>query len=62
MNLKLFSNKDLISNLKNLVKTELRVGVEILHHLKEVERRDLHLKLGYNSLFIYIEIKISFTK
>ncbi len=62
MNLKLFSNEDLISNLKNLVKTERRVGVEILHHLKEVERRDLHLRLGYSSLFIYMVEELKYAE
>ena len=62
MNLKQVSNEDLISNLKNLVKTERRVGVEILHHLKEVERRDLHLKLGYSSLFIYMVEELKYAE
>jgi len=62
MNLKLFSNEDLISNLKNLVKTERRVGIEILHHLKEVECRDLHLKLGYSSLFIYMVEELKYAE
>jgi len=62
MNLKLFSNEDLISNLKNLVKTERRVGVEILHHLKEVERRDLHLRFGYSSLFIYMVEELKYAE
>lgn len=36
-----------------LVQKERRIGVEILHHLREVERRRLFLKRGFPSLFEY---------
>ncbi len=62
MSLRVISNEDLISNLKNLVSAERKVGTEILHHLKEVERRDLHLRLGYNSLFIYMVEELKYAE
>jgi len=60
MNLKSLSNENLILNLKDLVKTERRVSTEILHHLREVESRDLHLRLGYNSLFTYMTEELKY--
>ena len=43
MNLKHLSSERLITELKTLVATERRVGVAILHHLREVEERRLYL-------------------
>ncbi len=43
MNLKHLSSERLIIELKTLVATERRVGVAILHHLREVEERRLYL-------------------
>ena len=43
MNLKHLSSERLITELKTLVADERRVGVAILHHLREVEERRLYL-------------------
>ncbi len=52
--LKKLSDPELIGSLKNLITKERAVLTEILHHLKEVENRKLHLAQGYSSLFAYL--------
>ena len=47
------SDRELLSRVKDLVSRERAVTIEILVHLIEVERRRLHLGLGYPSLFEY---------
>lgn len=53
MNLKNISNDNLLLNIKKLSSEERKITTEILHHLKEIETRKLHLKLGYSSLYEY---------
>ena len=53
---------DLLQSLLALSNKENQTTVEILFHLAEVERRNLHLKAGYSSLFNYCtagELKLS---
>lgn len=61
MNLKNLSNQDLLSRTSELVSQERRVSVEVLHHLREIEYRKLHLQCGYSSLFVFAmrELKYS---
>ena len=47
------SNKELLSRVKSLVRREREITLEILEHLGEIERRRLHLELGYGSMFDY---------
>ena len=47
------SDRELLSRVKGLVSRERAVTLEILVHLIEVERRRLHLGLGYASMFDY---------
>jgi hypothetical protein len=47
------SDRELLSRVKDLVSRERAVTLEILVHLIEVERRKLHLGLGYASMFDY---------
>ncbi len=47
------SDKALLLRLEQLRRAERGTTVEILHHLNEVERRQLHLRRGYSSLFGY---------
>jgi hypothetical protein len=47
------SNRDLLSRVKDLVARERSATLEILLHLIEVERRRLHVGLGYASMFDY---------
>lgn len=44
---------ELIARLERLRRDERASCLEILHHLNEIERRSLHLRLGYSSLFAY---------
>jgi hypothetical protein len=52
-NLRGLSNRDLLSRVKDLVSRERAVTLDILAHLIEVERRRLHVGLGYASMFDY---------
>ncbi|MBK9293452.1 MAG: HNH endonuclease [Oligoflexia bacterium] len=56
-----FSNDELLNKTKLLVKEETHKTLEVLHHLREVERRRLYLKISYPSLFEYCvhELKCS---
>ena len=47
------SDRALLAQIKRLRMREHLTTIEILLHLNEVERRRLHLKLGYSSLFDY---------
>jgi len=47
------SDRELLGRVKVLVSQERATTLEILVHLIEVERRKLHLRLGYPSLFEY---------
>lgn len=47
------SDSDILTRLRELTRHERSVTVQVLLHLNEVERRKLHLKLGYSSLFDY---------
>jgi 5-methylcytosine-specific restriction endonuclease McrA len=47
------SDRELLARVKDLVSQERAVTLEVLLHLNEVERRRLHLGLGYPSLFEY---------
>ncbi len=46
-------DRELIARLEQLRRDERDTSVDILHHLNEIERRSLHLRLGYSSLFAY---------
>jgi len=61
MNLKKLKDDELLFDTKNLVQNEREVLTQILHHLREVERRKLFSELGYQSLFEYAvkELKYS---
>lgn len=54
MNLKCLTNDELIDRAMRLVEDERRVSVEILWHLREIERRRLFASRGYSSLFDYV--------
>ncbi|MES2768689.1 MAG: HNH endonuclease signature motif containing protein [Bdellovibrionota bacterium] len=60
MNLKNVSNDNLLQNIKKLSLEERKITTEILHHLKEIENRKLHLEIGYSSLFEYTVKELSY--
>jgi hypothetical protein len=59
--LKQIPNRELIAKLKLLVSEERKILTEILLHLQEVERRDLHLDEGYSPLFDYAVKNLGYT-
>jgi HNH endonuclease len=47
------SDDELVSSLKTLVGRERETTAELVAHVAELDTRDLHLKAGYGSLFVY---------
>jgi hypothetical protein len=56
------SNQELNSKIQALVCDERRVTVEVLRHLREVERRMLFAELGYPSLFAYATVELGYSE
>jgi 5-methylcytosine-specific restriction endonuclease McrA len=46
-------DRELVARLEALRRNERASSTDILHHLIEVERRGLYLRLGYSSMFAY---------
>ena len=61
MNLKSLSGSELLSRTKSLVAEERRVSADVLHYLREIERRRVFAEAGFSSLFAYClgELKYS---
>jgi hypothetical protein len=61
MNLREISNDLLLSRAQSLAQKERELSLEVLQHLREIERRSLYAKCGYPSLFEYAvqELKYS---
>jgi hypothetical protein len=53
MNLKTLSDSALLANTRQLARQERQLTLQILNHLQEIEKRRLHNKEGYPSLFAY---------
>ena len=47
------SDADLVTRLKSLVARERQATAEIVAHIAELDTRDVHLREGYPSLFVY---------
>ncbi len=62
MDLSLLSNDELVSQLGKIVGNERQVTLNLMSHLMELERRALHLELGYSSLFEYCVRKLGFSE
>ena len=54
MNLKHFSNAELITRLEKLTRTERKITHLILWHILEVEDRRLYAELGYDGMYSYL--------
>src|SRR5689334_3725753 len=52
--IKSLGNDELLTKTHALVAEERRVTLELLHHLREIERRRLHAIRGYPTLFEYL--------
>lgn len=61
MSLRSLSDSQVLSRLHKLVGQEREITLLVLVHLNEVERRKLHLKLGYASLFDYCTSKLGYS-
>lgn len=61
MNLRLLTDQTLLASTERLVQQERQLLVEILHHLREIERRRLFSDLGYSSLFTYCTDKLGYS-
>jgi len=44
----------IVKKLETLAKVERRISVKILRHLMEMEKRRIHLDMGYTSLFVFL--------
>src|SRR4051812_4547557 len=56
------SSDALASRISVLLSRERSCVVQFLWHLAEVDRRKLHLQLGYSSLFVYCTDALHLTK
>lgn len=55
------SDSDLIRELKERVQTERNVHLEVLRLLQEVERRKLHLEMGYPDLYAFAQTELGYS-
>jgi hypothetical protein len=56
-NTRWLTGEELVERLDALARDERKLVAEIVAHLAEVERRRLHLALGYGSMFAYASRK-----
>ena len=47
------NDRELLASLESLCRREREITLDVLRHLNEVERRQLHLRLGHSSMFGY---------
>src|SRR3954466_10847023 len=62
MNLRNIPDKSLLEKMNCLVKKDRERTIEILHHLKEIERRSLFATLSYQNLFEYCTKELKFSE
>jgi hypothetical protein len=55
-------DKNLLADTKNLVNSEREATTQILHHLKEIDRRKLYCELKYTSLFEYCVKELGYSE
>jgi hypothetical protein len=60
MNLKHLSDRTLLAETKKFVAREREISLQLLHHLKEIERRRAFADLGYGSLFDYVTRELGY--
>src|SRR5690606_11893613 len=56
------SNSVLVSELRSFVSEERQATLRVLHYLREVETRRLHLEAGYPSLFEYCVRELGYSE
>ncbi len=62
INIRKLSSTELLLHTKRLALDERRIGIEVLHHLREIERRRIYADIGYASLFDYVVKELEFTE
>ena len=62
MNLNKISDSSLLTKIKELAHEEREILVQVLHHLREVERRRLFSTLQYKSIFDYAVKELSYSE
>ena len=62
MTLRHLSDHELLSRILTLRSREREITIEVLLHLNEIRRRDLHLKQGYSSLFDYCTSGLGYSR
>lgn len=62
MKLHHLTNKILLIDTKNLVASERSATTELLHHLKEIDKRKLYSDLKYSSLFDYCVRELGYSE
>jgi HNH endonuclease len=62
MNLKSVSDSELLATTKRLATEERRIGIEVLHHLREIDARKLFASLGFSSLFSYCTTELGYSE
>ena len=62
MNLRHLTDKVLLADTKNLVSKERAISLQVLHHLREIEKRRLFSELGYGSLFEYTTKELGYSE
>lgn len=55
-------NEDLLRKAKDLVSQERHLQAELLHYLKEIERRKLFLDRGYGSMFDFVTKELGYSE
>jgi hypothetical protein len=60
--LRRLSDDDLVARLKRLGARERRATALLVAHLAELDTRDLHLRAGYSSLFVYCRDALAFSE
>jgi 5-methylcytosine-specific restriction endonuclease McrA len=61
-NLKGISDSELLASIKRLAVEERRIGIEVLHHLREIDARKLFASLGFSSLFVYCTNELGYSE
>ena len=62
MNLKSVSDSELLQSTKRLASEEKRIGIEVLHHLREIDSRKLFASLSFSSLFEYCTQELGYSE
>jgi 5-methylcytosine-specific restriction endonuclease McrA len=61
MNLQTLSKSRLLSEIARIARSEQQYTVKLLFHLNEIQRRKLHLDLGYSSLWDYCTKELGYS-